>query len=225
MAISSITSATATSIHDLGHDKVTSICPSEQTVTVKLTPGFSFSRPVLYISTDASDVGAATLEASTYAPAMADIPTGGDDSLWSAVERIFVAINGPTGADHPHRQGIHSAMLDGRSPLNVLGGIPTIATDYSPLWDLNPYVWTGEAIAAGYRSRLTEEFDILGKVANGHLTGPGGGAFGSIGAIVNCPIVWPLPVDGRATRTGNVERPPPRRGPFRLREPRHYQPS
>ena len=90
-----------------------------------------------------------------------------------------MAINGPTGTDHPHRQGIHSAMLDGRSPLNVLGGIPTIATDYSPLWDLNPYVWTDSAIAAGYRSRLTEEFDILGKVARGYLTGPGGGAFGS----------------------------------------------
>ena len=36
-----------------------------------------------------------------------------------------MAINGPTGTDHPHRRGIHSAMLDGRSPLNVLGGIPT----------------------------------------------------------------------------------------------------
>ena len=100
------------------------------------------------------------------------------------------AMNGPTGVDNPQRQGLNSALSDGRGPLNVLGGIPTIATDYSPLWDLNPYVWTDEAIAAGYRSRLSEEFDILGKVHRGWMTGLGGGEFGSIGLIVNCPIVF-----------------------------------
>ncbi len=172
------------------HDKVVSICPSKQTVTIKLTAGFSFSRPVLYISTEANDALPATLEHATLAPGMQDIPTGGDDSLFSAVERIFLAVNGPTGKGNPQRQGIISAMTDGRTPLNTLGGIPTIATDYSPLWDLNPYVWTQEAIDKGYRSRLTEEFDILGKVRSGWLTGLGGGKFGSIGAIVNCPIVF-----------------------------------
>ena len=30
------------------HDKVMSICPREGTVTLALTPGFSFARPVLY---------------------------------------------------------------------------------------------------------------------------------------------------------------------------------
>ncbi|MBE8158644.1 MAG: hypothetical protein HAW59_05950, partial [Betaproteobacteria bacterium] len=59
-----------------------------------------------------------------------------------------------------------------------------------PLWDLNPFVWTEEAVAKGYRSRLTEEFDILGKVEKGWATGLNGGDFGSIGAIVNCPIVF-----------------------------------
>ena len=176
--------------HSVVHDKVAAICPEKGTVVLKLTPGFSFSRPVLYVSTDANDPLPAALEGATFAPAMQDIPTGGDDSLFSAVERIFVAVNGPTGKGNPQRQGLNSALSDGGSPLNTLGGIPTIATDYSPLWDLNPYVWTEDAIAKGYRSRLTEEFDILGKVQQGWATGLDGGEFGSIGAIVNCPIVF-----------------------------------
>ena len=176
--------------YSLVHDKVVNICPSERTVTIQLTPGFSFSRPVLYISTEANDTLPAALEHVTLTPAMQDIPTGGDDSLFSAVERIFIAVNGPTGTGNPQRQGLMSALRGEGGPLNTLGGIPTIATDYSPLWDMNPYVWTEEAIDKGYRSRLTEEFDILGKARSGWLTGLGGGEFGSIGAIVNCPIVF-----------------------------------
>ena len=74
--------------------------------------------------------------------------------------------------------------------LNILGGIPTVATDYSPLWDLNVGEWTADAIAQGYRSRLTGEFDVLGFVQRGWITGPGGAQFGSTGFIVNCPIVF-----------------------------------
>jgi hypothetical protein len=76
------------------------------------------------------------------------------------------------------------------SPLNVLGGVPTVATDYSPLWDINLGTWTQEAIDNGYRSRLTEEFAILGFVEEGWITGPGGAPYGSVGMIVNCPIVF-----------------------------------
>jgi len=39
-------------------------------------------------------------------------------------------VNGPTGKDNPQRQGLNSAIIDGLSPLNILGGIPTVATDY-----------------------------------------------------------------------------------------------
>ena len=79
-----------------------------------------------------------------------------------------MTINGPTGAGNPQRQGLNSALLgEGRGPLNVLGGIPTVATDYSPLWDVNLGQWTQEAIDKGYRSRVTEEFQILGSGAAG----------------------------------------------------------
>src|SRR5919106_672577 len=176
--------------YSLVHDKVISICPSEGTVTIKLTPGFSFARPVLYLSTEASVPLAAAAEQATLAPKLANITTGRDDSAFSAVERIFVFANGPTGPDNPQRQGLNSALMGEGSPLNVLGGIPTIATDYSPLWDMNVGVWTQEAIDNDYRSRLTEEFAILGFVEQGWITGLGGGEYGSVGMVVNCPIVF-----------------------------------
>jgi hypothetical protein len=175
----------------LVHDKVLSICPRDQTVTLALTPGFSFGKPVLYLSTESSDDAVATLEGATFAPALRDIPVGHDDSAFSALERIFVTINGPTGTGNPQRQGLNSALLgEGRGPLNVLGGIPTVANDYSPLWDINLGEWTQEAIDNGYRSRVTDEFQILGLVQQGWITGPGGVEYGSIGVVVNCPIVW-----------------------------------
>jgi hypothetical protein len=172
------------------HDKVVRICPSEGTVTISLTSGFSFARPVLYLSTEASVPLAAALERATLAPKLVNITTGRDDSAFSAVERIFVFANGPTGQGNPQRQGLNSALMGEGSPLNVLGGIPTIATDYSPLWDINLGVWTEEAINNGYRSRLTEEFAILGFAEEGWITGLGGGQYGSVGMVVNCPIVF-----------------------------------
>ncbi|MDX1993024.1 MAG: hypothetical protein SF029_11570 [bacterium] len=174
----------------LVHDKTVRICPQEGTVTLELTLGFSFARPVWYLSMDASVDLAAAMEVVTLAPGLADIPVGGDDSFVSAVERIFPVVNGPTGVDNPQRQGFNSALAGEGGPLNTLGGIPTIATDYSPLWDLNPVVWTQEAIDLGYRSRVTEEFFILGLVQDGWLTGLDGGEFGSVGIIVNCPVVF-----------------------------------
>jgi hypothetical protein len=176
--------------YSLVHDKVVNICPEQGTVTIKLTPGFSFARPVLYLSMDASNPLAASMENATFSIKLGSIATGHDDSAFSAVERIFAFINGPTGKDNPQRQGFNSALTDGLSPLNVLGGIPTIATDYSPMWDLNIGQWTQKAIDNGYRSRMIEEFQILGFVEKGWITGPSGAPYGSAGIIVNCPIVY-----------------------------------
>jgi hypothetical protein len=176
--------------HSLVHQKVLKICPRDKTVTMQLTTGFSFAKPVLYLSTDTNNRLTATLEGATYAPGLEDIQGSGDDSLFSPVERIFVFVNGHLGKDNPQRQGLDSAISDGASPLNVLGGIPTVATDYSPIWDVNPSVWTQRAIELGYRSRMTEEFAILGMVQKGWITGLDGKKFGSVGLVVNCPIVY-----------------------------------
>lgn len=195
-----ISAAEETAARAVLHDKVVSICPGTNgapgTVTLQLTNGFSFGRPVMYLSTDASADIAASLEQANFAPALANVAVGRDDSLFSAVERIFGFTNGPTNdyapEVNPQRQGFNSAIVDGGGPLNVLGGIPTVATDYSPLWDLNVGEWTQEAVDNGYRSRMTEEFAILGMVTRGFLTGPGGAPYGSTGIIINCPIVQRL---------------------------------
>jgi hypothetical protein len=192
-----ISAAEETAARAIVHDKVVRICPGQSgepgTVTLALTPGFSFGRPVLYLSTDASADIAASLEAAIFVPALENVAVGRDDSLFSAVERIFGFTNGPTNNSvdevNPQRQGFNSAIVGQGGPLNVLGGIPTVATDYSPLWDLNLGEWTQEAIDAGYRSRMTEEFAILGMATRGFVTGPGGAEYGSTGIIINCPIV------------------------------------
>ena len=67
----------------------------------------------------------------------------------SSPDRSIITANGPTGVDNPQRQGLNSAVMGEGSPLNVFGGIPTIATDYSPLWDANLGEWTPEAIEMG----------------------------------------------------------------------------
>lgn len=175
------------------------ICPRDQTVVLSLVPGFSFAKPILYLTMDSSVDLAAAFEDVTFAPRLAGITVGGDDSAFSAVERLFATVNGYSNSDipvdapegtvnHPHRQGFFSVLRDGSGPLNVLGGIPTVATDYSPLWDLNVGEWTQPAVDGGIRTRLFDEFQILGLVSQGWITAPGGEPYGSSGIIVNCPI-------------------------------------
>jgi len=177
--------------HGLVHDKVLAICPEEMTVTLELVPGISFAKPILYMSLDASDPMVATIEGVTLAPALSDVRVGFDDGAFSATERLFTTINGPTGTDNPQRQGLNSALMEeGRGPLNLFGGVPTVALDYSPLWDVNVGEWTEEAVDKGYRSRMIEEFQYLAMVQEGFITGPDGAAFGSSGAIVNCPVIF-----------------------------------
>jgi len=158
------------------HDQVLSICPRDSVVTLATIRGFSFSKSVLYLIADGSDPLPATLDGGTYAPRLAAIKTGDDDALFSGIERFFVSANGFTNSElatgapnnethHPWRQGLNSAILGEGNPLNILGAIPTVAFDYSPLWDFNIYQWTNFSIANGIRTRLTGEFEVLGMAA------------------------------------------------------------
>jgi hypothetical protein len=177
--------------HKLTQDKVVAICPRDGTVTLALTLGFTFSKPILYLSTEANDPLVATLEGATYAPALKDVPFALEDaSPGESAERIYVFANGPTGLDNPQRQGLNSALSDGRGPLNVLGGIPTINLDYSPLWRLFPTKWTNVAIEHGYRSRLTDAIEIADFQSKGLLTGLDDHELRPVGFIVNCPVVY-----------------------------------
>jgi hypothetical protein len=176
------------------HDQVVAIDPANMTVTLNLINGFSFGRPVWYLSMDASIPLAASIEHNTYAPLMGKLLLGHDDSFSSPIERIFIATNGPESesCDNPLRQGLSADLADGFRPNNVLGGIPTIALDYSPAWDAQLYEWTPDAISRGFRGQVREEFQILTFVQDGLITGPGGATFGSSGFSINCPIVQRL---------------------------------
>lgn len=176
------------------HDQVVAIDPYNQTVSINLVNGFSFGRPVWYISMDASIPLAAAIEHNTFAPLMQQLLLGHDDTFTSPAERIFVATNGPEegSCSNPLRQGLSADLADGFRPNNTLGGIPTIALDYSPAWDANLYEWTPDAIQQGFRGQLREEFQILTFVQDKLLTGPGGKPFGSAGFSINCPIVHRL---------------------------------
>jgi hypothetical protein len=176
------------------HDQVVAIDPNNMTVTLNLINGFSFGRPVWYLSMDASIPLAAAIEHNTLAPLMQNLHTGGDDTFSSPVERIFIATNGPEqgACNNPLRQGLSADLADGSRPNNTLGGIPTIALDYSPAWDANLYEWTQDAINQGFRGQLREEFQILTFAQDKLITGPGSKPFGSAGFTINCPIVLRL---------------------------------
>jgi hypothetical protein len=103
---------------------------------------------------------------------MQNIVLGKDDSFTSPIERIFIATNGPAGGcQNPLRQGLSADLADGARPNNVLGGIPTVATDYSPVWDAQLFSWTQDAINQGFRGQVREEFQILIFVQDGLITG------------------------------------------------------
>ena len=178
--------------HDKVHDKVVAICPRDGTVTLSMTLGYTFGKPIFYLSTEANDPVVATLEAAIYAPALSDMPFALEDAApGESAERIYVFINGPTGINNPFRQGINSAIADGgHGPLNVLGGIPTINLDYSPIWRLFPVSWTADAIESGYRTKLTNAIDIENAGSKGIVQSIAGGPPKAVGLLVNCPVVY-----------------------------------
>lgn len=101
-------------------------------------------------------------------------------------------MNGPTGIDNSFRQGIDSALSDAGShgPLNVLGGIPTINLDYSPMWRMFPVKWTDEAIRKGYRTKMTDAIAIEDAGERGIIESIAGGPTRAVGFVVNCPVVY-----------------------------------
>lgn len=182
------------------HDQVLSICPQDSIVTLATIRGFSFSKSVLYLIADGSDPLHATLDGGTYTPRLGNVKTGGDDALFSGVERFFLNTNGFTNKNipsrdannethHPWRQGLNSAILGEGNPLNILGVIPSVAYDYSPLWNFNLHAWTNFSIENGIRTRLTGEFEVLGMAAAGYATNPDGTPLSDAGIVNNCPIV------------------------------------
>ena len=169
-------------------DKVVSIDAIGNTVTYRETNGFQGGDPVKYMSFDASNPVAATLENVTFAPALDSLPTLNDDSTASSRATLIGFVNGQTGATNPQRQGLSSAILDGLDPLNLLRWNPSQGR-YSPMWDVNLARWTDAIVTAGQNLRQTDVGTAQGLADDGQLTAPDGGALTASGFIVNCPIV------------------------------------
>jgi hypothetical protein len=169
-------------------DKVTFLDTVNLIVKYKETNGFQGGKAVRYVSTDASDLLAATLEDATYAPALNAAPTLDDDSTASARASLAGFVNGQTGATNPQRQGLNSAVVDGLDPLNVLRWNPKQGR-YSPLWDVHLSQWSATAVANGQNLRQQDYGDVLGLVNHGLITGPGGVPFAASNFIVVCPII------------------------------------
>lgn len=169
-------------------DKIVAIDPVGLTVTLRETDGFQGGKAVHYLSTDSSDPVAATLENVTFAPALDAAPFLDGDGTDSSRASLAAFINGQTGASNPQRQGLNSALLDGRDPLNILRWNPSQGR-YSPLWDVHLTQWSAQAVAGGQNLRQMDFGDVLGLASQGLVTGPGGVPFVASGFIVNCPIV------------------------------------
>ncbi len=202
--------------HSNTSDRVMAIDKKNSTVKVLAIRGFDSGQPILYLSTEASDPGAATIERATFVPALnGSAFLGGDDFLGSARERIFVMANGQTGRHNPQAQGLAHNILDGGGvgdasmrrgdilnaladhsgdSLNVQGDFPSLddprhANAYSPLWDAQVGVWTPSAIAHHLNTRQTDENQVLELAVKGLITGPMGMPYGSAGFVINCPVL------------------------------------
>ena len=182
-----------------------------------LVKGFDAGQPILYLSTEAGDQLAATLERATYVPALAKAPyNGGDDFLGSSRERLFGFINGQTGANNEQSQGFAHLILDGHAAedasadntalinalrnggdlLNVFGDFPSEtdprhAQAYSPLWDAQLGQWTDKAIQEGLDTRQIDENVVFNLAATRPdlLTGAGGTPYGAQGIDINCAVI------------------------------------
>ena len=165
-------------------DKALAVDRAARTVRYLLTDGLARGNPVVYISTEASDPGAAAIEDVTYAPSLNAAPFAGGDDTSSARASLAAITNGATGATDPQRQGLSSALLGEGDPLNVLAWLPQQGR-YSPLWDVHLTQW-----APGQRPvRLTELAEVEDLADAGAVTGFPGGPWGASGFVVNCPII------------------------------------
>jgi hypothetical protein len=173
-----------------GHaNKVVSIDFVNKTVTYKETNGFQGGKALRYVSTDASDPTAATLEHDTYAPKLNNAPSLNDDSTASSRASLAAFTNGQTGVNNPNRQGLNSAILDKLDPLNVLRWNPSQGR-YSPLWDVHLTQWQVPVVQ---RTVQSDFGTVQGLADHGTVVGfngtPQGTTFAASGFIVVCPIV------------------------------------
>ena len=179
------------------HDSVVSIDYAKHEVTMKLFFGLWNGHRLFYLHQEASSTVVAAAEGSTYAPNLDAAPgLASNDEKTSARCAILPIVNGPLGATNPERQGLQSALFGEGDPMNVTQEVPGSSQRYSPVWDVQPVVWTDAAIAAGQRHRILSASEIANLFQDGLVTSGGDGpanpslkGLKAAGFISNCPVV------------------------------------
>ena len=181
-------------------DRVESLDPGAATVRLRLSRGYVSDQVAWYITTEASDPMVAAMEGGTLAPALRATPgEGATNAPGSARTGILAVINGETGVDNPERQGLESAMLDGRAPLSILEHAPDPAGKaaiYSPAWDLYLVRWTEATVKNNQRTKIFSWEQARTLLAGGFLTAEGPNAaragpteLSPARIVINCPVI------------------------------------
>ncbi len=165
--------------HTNTEDRVVAIDTEKMTVTLVLARGFFNGEPIYYLSTEASNPVASSVERATYVPLLAkassaaEIPIGvvadGPQTGSAPQGLAFLALRTPLGVDATVANA--SSIM---SSFNVLSLAPDLAhpyaqNGYSPLWNVM-------VVGTKQTKRLTSYSQIapLAKAA---------------GFVVNCPVV------------------------------------
>jgi hypothetical protein len=174
-------------IHTNTADRVVAIDTQKKTVTLALVHGFFGGKRVVYLSTEASDPGAAAVERATFVPALKpkagvvpiDVVANGSHQGLG-----FVALHGNLSAD-----ATSADVASLKSPLNILATFPSgpTAGAYSPLWNVEVVAWKSKVLAAHGDRILKSIADI--SAAGAQVTGPTGKPVGPVGFVVNCPVI------------------------------------
>ncbi len=160
-------------------DRVVAIDTQKMTVTLILARGFFNGKPIYYLSPDASDPVASSVERATYAPnigkasSAAEIPIGvvvdGPQTDGAPQGLKYLALRTPLGDD-----ATPANVATIGSPFNVLSVAPDLVHPYAD----NGYspLWSAMVVSAPQATRLTS----YGQLAS--LAKPAG-------FVVNCPVV------------------------------------
>jgi hypothetical protein len=161
-------------------DRVVAIDTKAKTVTIALAQGFVNDRPVLYLSTEASDPVAAAVERATYVPKLAKANAGAAIGIGVFAAGLqtgatpqglaYLALRTPLSSD---ATASNAATIG--SPFNVLSLVPNVANLYGPQ-GYSP-LWSVQVVGSPQSKRVTNfaDFNALGAKAAGF--------------VVNCPVV------------------------------------
>ena len=181
-------------------DRVESLDPVAGVVRLRMSRGYVMDQVAWYITTDASDQMVAAMEGGTLAPALRATPGEGTTNAQSSARTgILAVINGETGVDNPERQGLESAMMDGRAPLSILEHSPDPTGKnpiYSPAWDLHLVRWSQAAVANNQRTKIFSWDQARTLLAGGFIAaeGPNTARAGPkelspARIVINCPVI------------------------------------